>query len=347
MATATARPSGRGVTITSTGHYLPSQVLTNADLERCMDTSDEWIVQRTGIRERRVAAEGESVSIMAANAAAGALRQAGLTAADLDLTIVATVGAEMGCPSAACLVLDQLDRRHGLGHGPGGAFDITAACSGFVYALNVAHDLIRGGAYRTAMVIGAEKLTDTQEYNTRGRGTSIIFGDGAGAAILRAVDDPALGVLAQAMHSDGTRWNDLFIPEREPRDFPGGHRAEGDEQPLGMMRMNGRGIFKFAVTTFSDLIAQTLERAGVRPEDVDQFICHQSNVRILEGARDRFGIPHHKMAINIDRVGNTSAASVPILLDELRSQGRVHPGQKVMFVAFGGGLTWTSSLWQL
>lgn len=336
-----------GVEIVSSGSYLPERTLSNRDLERVMDTTDDWIVQRTGIRERRIAGAGETVSTMAAQAVARAIRHAGVTAADLDMLILATVGAEMGCPSSACLVLDLLDREHGLGKGSAGAFDLTAACSGFVYGLNIAHELVRGGAYRTIAVVGAEHLTKTQEYSTRGRGTSILFGDGAGAVVLRATQDTGRGALAQAMHADGSRWGDLFIPEAEPRDFPGGVREEGDELPLHLMRMNGRGVFKFAVGTFQQVIEETLAKAGVAAGEVDFFVCHQSNVRILEAARDRFGIRPDQMPVNIDRVGNTSAASVPLLFDELWSSGRVHAGQKVMFVAFGGGLTWTASLWQL
>ena len=336
-----------GVTIAATGRYVPERVLSNADLEKMMDTSDEWIVQRTGIRERRIASEGESVSTMAAEAVANALRNAGLTAADLDMLVLATVGAEMGCPSASCLVLDHLDKRHGLGRGTGGAFDLTAACSGFVYGLNIAHELVRGGAYGTVAVIGAEHLTATQEYTTRGRGTAILFGDGGGSVILRRSDDASKGILAQTMHADGSRWQDLYIPEEEPRDFPGKRREPGDELPVSIMRMNGRGVFRFAVGTFADVIAQTLEKAKISADEVDHFVCHQSNVRILDAARERFGIPPEKMAVNIDRIGNTSAASVPILFDELTAAGKVREGQKVMFVAFGGGLTWTASLWQL
>jgi len=331
-----------GVEIAATSRYLPERVLSNADLEKVMDTSDEWIVQRTGVRTRRIAAEHENVVTMAADALGPALDKAGVPLDQLDLLILATVGAPMTCPSAACQVLARLGEARG--HTTAGAFDLTAACSGFVYGLNLGHDLVRGGNYNTVAVIGAEQLSATQEYTTRGRGTSIIFGDGAGVAVLRRTDDAGRGVIAQTMHSDGSRWQDLFIPQRDG-DHPGG--APSDELPNGLMRMNGRGVFKFAVGTFADLIQQTLDKAGLTADAVDHFVCHQSNVRILDAARERFGIDPDKMPINIDRVGNTSAASVPILFDELVSSGRVEPGQKVMFVAFGGGLTWTSSLWQL
>lgn len=338
-------PSPLGVEIIATARELPEKVLSNADLERMMDTSDEWIVQRTGVRERRICSEGENTVTMATAALKRALQRANLKPSDLDVFIMATVGAPMTCPSAACMVLGALGDDPEMGPTNAGAFDMTAACSGFVYSLNLAHDLIKGGSYRTIAVVGAEQLTKMQEYTTRGRGTAIIFGDAAGCAILRGTDDDTKGVIAQTMHADGARWRDLYIPNDES-DIPEDHPTT-DDYPLTLMRMNGRGVFKFAVGTFSDLIQQTLDKAGITAAEVDHFICHQSNVRILEAARDRFGVPPEKMPVNIDRVGNTSAASVPVLFDELMEQGKVEPGQTVMFVAFGGGLTWTSSLWRV
>lgn len=334
----------RGVRIAGTAHYLPERVLSNADLEKVMDTTDEWIVQRTGISTRHICTDSESVREMSLRVLKDLLRGSGLAPGDLDLFILATVGSAMNCPSTACQVLGDLAQDPEFGASRAGAFDITVACSGFTYGVNLAHDLIRGGNYRNVVVIGAEKLSDFVEYSTRGRGTAILFGDGAGGVLLRATDDATKGVLAQTMRSDGTRWNDLYIPLHE-HDHPP-HQDPGD-LPIGMMRMSGRAVFRFAVGTFSDLIAETLDRAGLTAEDVDHYICHQSNVRILDAARDRFGIPPEKMPVNIDRVGNTSAASVPILLDTMMRGGKVREGQRVMLVAFGGGLTWTSSLWQL
>lgn len=335
----------RGVGIAATGSFLPERLLTNAELERMMDTSDEWIVQRTGVRVRHLASGDESTHTMAARALERALTSASMRLSDLDLLIVASATPEMACPSVACRVLGEL--APALGSSRAGAFDLMAACSGFVYGMNVAHEMIRGGGYRTVAVVGAEHLSRVLDYTTKGRGTSIIFGDGAGAAILRANDDGGKGIIAQALHSDGERWVDLFIPQAEPRDFPGGRRDESDDLGVGIMRMNGRAVFKFAVTTFCDLIQQTLDRAGLSALDVDHYICHQSNIRILEAARERFGLPADRLATNIECTGNTSAASVPILFDQQRRAGRVRDGQRVMFVAFGGGLTWTSSLWQL
>jgi 3-oxoacyl-[acyl-carrier-protein] synthase III len=339
---ATATPGlgpGVGVRIAGSGMFVPEGRLTNAQLEKHMDTSDEWIRQRTGISERRIASieSGECVLTMATEAARRALDDAGLASSDLDMLILATVGSEMPCPSTACRVMENL------GGGRGAALDLVAACSGWVYGLNLAHASIRAGMHRKVLVIGAEHLTKIVELSTRGRGVSILFGDGAGAVVLEADSDASLGAIAQRMHSDGNGWRELYIPQSE-RDFP-----EGEFEPwkVGHMQMNGRAVFKFAVKTFCDLIAQTLDAASVDASDVDMFVCHQSNVRILEAARTRFGLPEEKLYINIDRYGNTSAASVPICLDELRKAGRIGPGHKVMFVAFGGGLTWASSLWQL
>ncbi|MCC6661943.1 MAG: ketoacyl-ACP synthase III [Phycisphaerales bacterium] len=331
-------PPRRGVRIAGTGMLLPEDRITNADLEKLMETTDEWILQRTGIRERRRVnpAKGESCWTISAQALRGALADAKMDAADLDLVIVATVSTEQACPSTACRVAGEI------GAGAAGAVDMNAACCGFVYATNVAHDLIRAGSYRNIGVVGCDTLSEVMDYSTEGRGTAILFGDAAGAAVLRATDDPSRGIIAQAMHSDGTSWRHLYIPRRA-RDFPAG--AEGKK--LGVMYMNGREVFKFAVTKFCDLIAQTLDRAGLTPDDVDHYVCHQSNARILESARERFGLPQEKLYVNIDRVGNTSSGSVPVCLHELRSAGRIREGQLVMLVAFGGGLTWASGLWRM
>jgi 3-oxoacyl-[acyl-carrier-protein] synthase-3 len=333
-------PPRRGVRIAGTGMLLPERRLTNADLERMMDTADEWIVQRTGIRERRMIAreKGESAWTISADALRHALGDAKLAAPDLDLILVATVSAEMACPSTACRVAGALKA------GNAGALDVNAACCGFVYALNIAHDLIRAGTHRAVGVVGCDTLSDFMDYSTEGRGVAILFGDAAGAVVLRATDDPSRGVIAQAMHADGDGWPHLFIP-RQPRDFPPGVEPGGKK--LGVMYMHGREVFKFAVATFSDLIVETLDKAGLNAEDVDHYICHQSNARILEAARERFRLPPEKLYVNIDRVGNTSSGSIPVCLHELRAAGRVRDGQVVMFVAFGGGLTWASSLWRL
>ncbi len=330
--------SARGVRIAGTGSCLPAKKLLNSDLEKLMTTSDEWIMQRTGIRERRVISGDESTSVLSARALSTALADAHLVPDDLDLIILATMTPEMPCPASACLVANRVKATRA------GAFDLNAACSGFVFGLNIAHDLIRGGAYNTIGLIGADTVTNHMHYCDAGRSTAIIFGDAAGAAILKATDDPSKGLLAQAMHADGPGWKDIYVPQLD-RDFPPG--VTPDPAAINYVQMNGAGVFKFAVGTFPKLIADTLEKAGVAADDVDMFVCHQSNARILLAAREKFGLPEDKLYINIDRVGNTVAASVPLCLDELRREGRVRDGQKVMFVAFGGGLTWGSSLWQL
>ncbi|CAG0956085.1 3-oxoacyl-[acyl-carrier-protein] synthase III [Phycisphaerales bacterium] len=337
----TAHPGARrGVRIVGVGSYLPEHRLTNADLVRMMETSDAWIVQRTGIRERRVAdlEGGETASTLATLALREALASAHLTPNDLDLIVCATMTAEMECPSCACLIANAI------GASRAGAFDLNAACSGFVFGLNVAHELLRGGAYGTIGLIGVDTLSKFMRYNTAGRGTSIIFGDAAGAAVLKATDDASLGILAQTMHADGAGWKDIYVPHRNS-DFPPG--VTPDPTQCGFVQMSGASVFKFAVGTFPDLIQETLDKARLRPDDVDMYVCHQSNARILLAARERFGIPEEKLYINIDRVGNTVAASVPLCFDDLIKSGRVKPGMKVMFVAFGGGLTWGSSLWQI
>jgi 3-oxoacyl-[acyl-carrier-protein] synthase-3 len=332
-------PPRIGVRIAGTGSFLPERKLTNADLSKVMDTSDEWIVQRTGIRERRIVEPGTTITPLAIEALRRAIKSAGIQPTDLDMIMLATVSMEMMCPSTSCRI------GAAVGAGTAACMDLTAACCGFVYGMNLAHGLIRTGAHRTVAVIGAEILSQYVEYNDEFRGLAILFGDAAGCAIFRATDDTSQGMLAQSMHAQGEKWADLYIPRILARDVPPG--VDPSTKRAGKMYMNGREVFKFAVGTFQTLISETLEKAGLTPDDVDMYVCHQSNARILEAARERFGIPPEKLYVNIDRVGNTSAASVPLSLDELRTAGRVKEGDVVMFVAFGGGLTWASSLWRL
>lgn len=329
-----------GVRIAGTGSCLPTRRLTNADLVKMMETSDEWIVQRTGIRERRIADHTgpESTDKLAAESLRRALAAAHMDAKDLDTIIVATMTGEMSCPPTACQVAAQI------GAGDCGAFDINGACCGFVFGLNVAHGLVAGGAYRNVALIGADTLTRYMDYSDAGRSTAIIFGDGAGCAILRATDDTSKGIIAQSMHSDGQGWKEIYVPT-QPYHFPEGVPVDGCK--YGRVQMNGSAVFKFAVGTFSNLIDETLQKARLKPSDIDLYICHQSNQRILHAARDRFGLPEDKLYINIDHVGNTVAASVPLCLDEVVRARGLPDGAKVLFVAFGGGLTWGSSLWQL
>ncbi len=329
-----------GVRIAGTGSALPSRALTNADLEKMMDTTDEWIVQRTGIHTRYIVdkSKGERTSTLSADALSKALVAAGLNAEDLDLIIVSTMTPEMECPATACLVADRL------GATRAGAFDLNGACSGFVFGLNVAHEMIRSGSYKTVGLVGADTLSKLMNYCNAGRGTAIIFGDAAGAVVLQATDDTNKGILAQSIHASGKGWREIYVPHCE-LDFP--ETVTPDASMNGFVQMNGSAVFKFAVSTFPNLIAETLDKAGVKPEEVDMYVCHQSNARILAAARERFNLAEDKLHVNIGKFGNTVAASVPLCLDELVRAGRVKPGQKVMFLAFGGGLTWGSSLWQL
>lgn len=329
-----------GIAIAGTGSALPKRLVTNADLEKLMDTSDEWIVQRTGIRERHIHDRdaGESTASMAADATNRALDAAELTAADLDLIVCGTMTGDMPTPSVASIVTDRI------GAGQIAAFDVNAACSGFVFTINVAHALMAGGAYRTCMVIGADCITQHCDFSTFGRAQAVLFGDGAGACLLRATEDTSKGLIAHAMHTDGGGAKHLYVPSRESDFYD---HTEYDERKVNRIIMHGPAVFKFAVGTFPRLIAQTLDQAGLNPEDVDHYVCHQSNARILTAARNRFGLPEEKFHINIDRYGNTVAASVPLILDQQTRAGNIRPGQKVMFLAFGAGLTWASSLWQL
>jgi len=327
-----------GVRIAGTGCAYPDGKLTNADFTRMVDTSDEWIQQRTGIKERRKCdmSKGESATPLCTLALQRALADARMDAKELDLLIIGTVTGEMMCPSTACRVAANV------GAAGAAAFDVTAACCGFVYSMNIAHDMIRAGSFRNVGVIGCDIMSEAMDYTNRN--VCVLFGDAAGAAILRATDDTSRGVIASGMHADGSGWKDLYIPRRE-RDVP-------SEEDLALFKpdklmMNGREVYKFAVGTFPRLIEQTLAKAGIGAMDVDMYVCHQSNARMLEAARERLGIPSEKLYINIDRFGNCSAGSVPVCLDELRKAGKCQEGQLVMFVAFGGGLTWASSLWRL
>lgn len=337
----TANVNLPGVRIAGSATAVPDKILDNATLEALMDTSDEWIIQRTGIRERHVAdlAGGETVIPLATRAGAEAIRRAGLEPTDIDLVIVATMCMESTCPPSACRVAADL------GCGTPGAFDLSGACCGFVFGLNTAAGVLRTGSARHVLLVGADTLTQFMRYDTRGRGTAILFGDGAGAVVLSADPDHSLGPIAQAMHSDGSQWADLYIPSDNPNTWP--ESATPDERYNDQVIMNGRAVFKFAVGTFTKVIEQTLERAGLQSSDIDQFVCHQSNARILEAARERFGLEPERLHVNIDRYGNTVAASVPLVFQDLVDDGRIQSGQKVMFVAFGGGLTWGTSLWQL
>lgn len=329
---------GFGVRIAGTGRHVPEGVMTNDDLAKIVDTSDEWITQRTGIKQRHICdpAKGETTRTIATSALEKALDDAGVRADELDLVIMATVTGEMRCPATACRVAADV----GAGHA--GAFDLMAACSGFVYGIQVANDMIRCGSMKRIAVIGCDAMSRLLDY--KDRSVCVLFGDSAGAVILTADDDPGRGLQCGRMHASGGGWKDLYIPERD-EDFPEG--VDPSVLKPGLLYMRGREVYKFAVGTFPRLIEETLEQGGVKANDIDMYICHQSNARMLESARERIGIPPEKMYINIDRYGNCSAGSVPVCLDELRKQGACKDGDLVMFVAFGGGLTWASALWRV
>jgi len=316
--------------IAAVGAYLPERVLTNADLERMVDTSDEWILTRTGIRERHIAAPGEATSDLSAAAARVALQRAGIEATELDLIIVATSTPDHVMPSAACLTAAKLGVECA-------AFDLNAACSGFVYALHTAAGLIEAGRARTALVVGADTLSSIVDFTDRG--TCVLFGDGAGAVVLRAADQP--GVMSTVLGSDGTGAEQLIVPaggSKYPYDET---RAAAREQ---FLRMNGPEVFKFAVRVIPRATEQALKASGHDVADLDWLVPHQANQRILNTVEERLGIDHAKVFSNLDRTGNTSAASIPLALDDLYTSGRLSPGDLLALVGFGAGLTWGAAV---
>ncbi len=311
--------------------------MTNDALARLVDTNDEWILQRTGIRQRYIANDGQGVRDLATAAAKAALENARLAPADLDMLLCATMTPEMMCPSTAALVVADLDAV------PAGALDISAACSGFVYGLNVAASMIASGSMDHVIVIGAEQLSRIVDW--KDRRTCVLFGDGAAATVLSACDDPTRGCLYQHVGSNGHGGKELYCPRHEahvPADDDGIFSGA-----FNTLQMNGREVYKFAVSTLQRCIEDAVEKAGLKLDDLAMVIPHQSNARIMESVRDRLKLPTDKLYINIDRFANTSAASVPICLHELMTADKLHPGDLVLFVGLGGGLTWASSLWRL
>ena len=321
------------VAITGTGAYLPEKVLSNADLAVMVDTSDEWILSRTGISERRIAAEDEFTSDMAAAAAQRALESAGVEPAAVDLIIVATITPDMVFPNTACFVQSKIGAVNAF------CFDVEAACSGFLYALETARQFIAGGSVRTALVIGAEKLSCVTDWEDRT--TCVLFGDGAGAVVLQASSNDS-GILATRMGSDGTLAELLRIPGGGSR-YPSSPASL--EQRLHFMQMNGREVFKNAVRCMCEAGQAALDAAGVTVEQVRWVVPHQANMRIIQAIADRFKLSvEERFCINLDRVGNTSAASVPLAFDEAVRDGRIQRGDIVLFIVFGGGFTWGASV---
>lgn len=308
------------------GGYLPARVVTNAELARRIDTSDEWIVSRTGIRERRIAAEGELTSDLAREAARAALRAAGTQARDLDLLVLATSTPDNTFPATATRVQAQL------GMAEGAAFDIQAVCAGFVFALSVADNFIRTGQAKTALVIGAETFSRILDWEDRT--TCVLFGDGAGAIVLRAEEasgDPRKdrGVLATRLHSDGRRYDLLYVD--------GGVSST---QTAGHLRMAGREVFRHAVVNLSAVVDEALDAAGLVRGDIDWLVPHQANKRILDATAERAQLPPEKLVVTVDRHANTSAASIPLALAEAVGDGRIKPQDIVVIEAMGGGFTW-------
>ena len=326
--------SRRTVSIIATGSYVPERILTNGDLERIVDTTDEWIRTRTGISERRIAAADEATSDMATKAAIAAMNQADVDAKEIDLIIVATVTPDMFFPATACWVQKKL------GAVRAACFDISAACSGFLYAMEIAQQFISTHVYNTVLIVGADKLSSI--INWSDRNTCVLFGDGAGAAILRN-RGASHGVVATHMGSDGEFAEILFMPG-------GGSRCpittENIGQQLNTIKMQGKETYKQAVTAMSDAADRALEAAGLKYDEIACVIPHQANMRIIEAIAHRMRLPIEKFYVNLEKYGNTSAAAVAIALDEAHRAGRFKVGDYILLVVFGGGLTWASSVIQ-
>lgn len=324
--------SAHPVCIAGTGSYVPEKILTNADIEKIVDTDDEWIVTRTGIRERRIAADDEFTSHMAAKAARRALDQAGLDAADVELIIVATITPDTLTPATACYVQQHLGAHASV------AFDISAACSGFLYAMKIAKRLISDGAFNNAVIIGAEKLSSF--INWEDRTTCILFGDGAGAAVLRRAGEGDGEILATDIGTDGRQTHLLNIP--------GGGSAcpittENADKRLATLAMLGREVFKHAVTRMKQSAETVIRRSGLTAGDIALVVPHQANLRIIDAIAERLEVPPSKVFTNLQKYGNTSAAAVAIALDEAHRGGRIQKGEHVVLVVFGAGLTWAAA----
>jgi 3-oxoacyl-[acyl-carrier-protein] synthase III len=322
-----------GSRIAGTGAYAPERVVTNFDLEKLVDTSDGWITERTGIKARHVAADGEAASDMAQHAAERALERAGLEARDLDMIIVGTISADMPLPACAAF----LQRKLGVTNIP--AFDVAAACAGFVYAMSIGDQFIRTGALRRVLVVGVELLS--RVLNWQDRTTCVLFGDGAGAAVLAPAGDGSGRVLSTRLHTDATWAESLCIPA-------GGSKeritAESLAQKRDKVHMIGQDIFKVAVKNLTSASRDALEQAGLGANDVRWVVPHQANLRIITQVAQRLDIPLERFVINIDRYGNTSSASIPIALDEAVRDGRIQPGDTVLMCALGAGISWASAL---
>jgi 3-oxoacyl-[acyl-carrier-protein] synthase-3 len=322
----------KSVGILGTGSALPEKILTNFDLEKMVDTNNDWIVSRTGIKERRIADDETAVSDLAYEAALKAMESADITAEQLDLIIVATVTPDMAFPSTACILQDRLGAKNAA------AFDLEAACSGFLYGITVGQQFIATGMYKKVLVIGAETLSKITDFTDRG--TCVLFGDGAGAVILGEVEE-GYGILSTDLGAKGEGGKYLTLPAGGSRRPASIETVENREH---FIKMGGGEVFKFAVRIMGQGAAAVVEKAGLQIEDVDYLVPHQANIRIIEAAAKRLKLPMEKVKVNLDRYGNMSAASIPVALDEAIKEGKVNKGDHVVLVGFGGGLTWGAAL---
>jgi 3-oxoacyl-[acyl-carrier-protein] synthase-3 len=313
--------------IAGTGSYLPKNIRTNADLETMVDTTDEWIFTRTGIRERHIVADDEQTSDLAVNAAQNAMISAGVLASEIDLIIVATTTPDKIFPSTACIVQQKL----GISGCP--AFDIQAVCSGFIYALATANNFIKAGGTKCALVIGAESFSRITDWTDRGN--CILWGDGAGAVVLKASDEP--GIISTHLHADGRYEKMLHVP-RNSTQYDGEFCADGK------VMMEGNAVFKVAVNTLDAIVDETLEANGLQKSDIDWLVPHQANIRILQATAKKLNMDMSRVVVTVDKHGNTSAASIPLALDTAVRDGRIKRGEMILMEAFGGGFTWGSAL---
>ncbi|MBP3231199.1 MAG: ketoacyl-ACP synthase III [Anaerovibrio sp.] len=318
--------------ILGTGYYLPEKILSNSDLEKIVDTSDEWITERTGIKERRIAADDVATSDLALRAAEMALKDAKVSPDELDLIIVATLTSDRIIPSTACIIQDLLGAKRAA------AFDLSAACSGFAYGITVASQFIQCGAYRKALVIGAETLS--KYINWEDRNTCVLFGDGAGAAVLGQVED-GYGILSFDLGSDGSGGDAIQIPSSGSR-MPVSN--ESIEKRLNLIHMNGKEVFKFAVKAMGNTVKHSLEKIGMKQEEINWLVPHQANIRIIQSAAKRLAMPMEKVIVNIQKYGNMSAACIPIALAEAAAEKRFKKGDIIALSGFGAGLTWASCI---
>jgi 3-oxoacyl-[acyl-carrier-protein] synthase-3 len=318
--------------ITGTGSYAPENILTNHDLEKKVDTSDEWITERTGIKERRVAGDTETTSDLCLEASKRALHAADLKPGEIDLIIVATMSGDMPMPSTASLLQKKLHAKNAA------AFDLNAACSGFLYGLSTADNFIKGGMFRRILLVGSEVMSKFIDWEDRS--TCVLFGDGAGAVVLEAARG-SRGIISTHLFSDGNLWDFICLPGGGSQ-YPPSHKTI--KEKMHFVKMKGNETFKIAVRTLEKLVIDTLKKNHVKPSELAMLIPHQANLRIIKATAERLDLPMNRVAVNLDRYGNTSSASIPIALDEVVRQGRIKKDDYILLEAFGAGLTWASAL---